>query len=122
MLVGPRRRRRRRARWFEAVTCTRPWNWTRGWLGVGQSSGVADSRRARIEESRTKVWRSEEAAEAEEGEELTDGGPRATVARVNAAVCRVFIIIRGPIYGISYDNLMIILRQCQSYDRLTTGV
>jgi len=27
---------------------------------------------------------------------------------------------RGPIYKISYDNLTIILRQCQSYDRLMT--
>jgi len=25
--------------------------------------------------------------------------------------------IRGPIYKISYDNLTIILRQCESYDR-----
>ena len=29
---------------------------------------------------------------------------------------------RAPIYKISYDNLTIILRQCQSYDRLTIGV
>ena len=28
----------------------------------------------------------------------------------------------GPIYKISYDNLTIILRSCQSYDRLTTDV
>ena len=28
----------------------------------------------------------------------------------------------GPIYKISYDNLTIVLRQCQSYDRLTTDV
>jgi len=28
----------------------------------------------------------------------------------------------GPIYKISYDNLTIILQQCQSYDRLTTDV
>ena len=27
----------------------------------------------------------------------------------------------GPIYKISYDNLTIILRQCQTYDRLTTA-
>jgi len=30
--------------------------------------------------------------------------------------------VRSPIYQISYDNLTIILRQCQSYDRLTTDV
>ena len=28
----------------------------------------------------------------------------------------------GPIYKISYDNLTIILRQCRSYDRLTTDI
>jgi len=28
----------------------------------------------------------------------------------------------GPIYKISYDTLTIILRRCQSHDRLTTSV
>jgi len=31
-------------------------------------------------------------------------------------------VIWGPIYKISYDNLTIILRSCQSYDQLTTDV
>ena len=31
-------------------------------------------------------------------------------------------VTRGPIYEMSYDSLTIILRQCQSYDRLTTDV
>ena len=31
-------------------------------------------------------------------------------------------VYRGPIYKISYDNLTIILRQCESYDRATTDV
>jgi len=34
---------------------------------------------------------------------------------------RSFVIL-GPIYKISYDNLTIISRQCQSYDRLTTDI
>jgi len=33
---------------------------------------------------------------------------------------RFVVESRGPIYKISYDNLTIILRRCQSYDRLTT--
>jgi len=32
------------------------------------------------------------------------------------------LVSRGPIYKISYDNLVIILRWWQSYDRLTTDV
>jgi len=38
------------------------------------------------------------------------------------ATLLAYLLFRGPIYKISYDNLTIILRQCQSYDRLTTDV